>query len=371
MPQKALAKGSRKRAAGATRIAALRQWCSRESLTSILITDPVDVAYIAGFTSSHAALLIHSRKNRLFTDFRYQTEAINFCRRYPEWNFKPVASSLTESAAAYIAPGDIVGFQSDRMTVDELKEFKKSARGARFVSCSMALNDLLQARLHGEISAMERAARVGDAAFKRILGDIHPGVTEQGLAHRLEGYCSDLGSEKPAFDTIVLFGNRTALPHGRPGERKLKRGEFVLIDFGCTVDGFASDMTRTVVVGKATRRQRAIYKIVQDAQQRARERAHAGMKACAIDALARTPITEAGYGEQFGHALGHGVGRRIHEAPRISAQVSLIVPPGAVITIEPGIYLSGFGGIRIEDMVVVRQNGVRLLTHSSRELIEI
>ncbi|MBN1578970.1 MAG: aminopeptidase P family protein [Chitinispirillaceae bacterium] len=371
MPLKKLARGNHRRAATTTRMAALRQLRSRESFSSILITDTIDVAYISGFSSSYTALLVSRRKTRLFTDFRYQTEALRFCGRHPEWSYEPVLSSMMEAVAACIAPGDTVGYQSDRMTVDDFKKLKKTARGARFVGCGAAVNELLLARLPMEIEAMGRAARIGDAAFRRLLADINPGVTERGLVRRLEQYCSDLGSEKPSFDTIVLFGAHSAFPHGRPGQAGLKRGQFVLVDFGCTVDGFASDMTRTVVCGKASRKQRELYRIVQNAQQKACREARAAMTARAIDALARDPIKAAGYGERFGHALGHGVGRRIHEAPRISARVSLNVPSNAVITIEPGIYLPGFGGIRIEDMAVLQQNGVRLLTHSPRELLEL
>ena len=181
---------------------------------------------------------------------------------------------------------------------------------------------------------MKKAASIGDAAFAQLLSDIRPGVTESHLVKRLESYCSELGSEKPSFDSIVLFGERSALPHGKPGSTKLKKGSLVLIDFGCTVGGYASDMTRTVVAGNATERQRQLYRIVQDAQQNAWENACAGMAASAIDALARRPINIAGYGDQFGHALGHGVGRRIHEFPRISSKTSLVIPENTVITIE-------------------------------------
>ncbi|MBN1308693.1 MAG: aminopeptidase P family protein [Chitinispirillaceae bacterium] len=349
----------------------MHRLCSKGSFSSILITDTIDIAYISGFSSSHAALLVSRKKNRLFTDFRYQTEALCFCRRHAEWSYKPVTSSIIEAVAACITPGDTVGFQSDRMTIDDLTTLKKSARGVRFVGCGAAITEVLMVRLPMEIAAMERAARIGDAAFKRLLADIRPGITEHDLVRQLEQHCSDLGSEKPSFDPIALFGARSALPHGRPGHAGLKRGQFILVDFGCMVDGFASDMTRTVVFGKANRRQRELYRIVHDAQQKACREARAAMDARAIDALARDPISDAGYGERFGHALGHGIGRRVHEAPRISARVSLKVPANAVITIEPGIYLPGFGGIRIEDMAVLQGDGVRLLTHSPRGLLEI
>ncbi len=354
-----------------SRLAALRCMPGGKSWSHILIMDSVDVAYISGFVSSNVALLINRRKNRLFTDFRYHAEATLFCRQHPEWTYQPVRASMTDALAKFIPPGAVVGFQSDRMTVDELNALKKQTRGVRFVSCSERINEWLMVKYPEEIAAMQRAAGIGDAAFCQLIGDIRPGVTEQGLVRKLEQYCGERGSEKPSFDTIVLSGERSALPHGRPGPARLQRGEFVLIDFGCTIDGFSSDMTRTVVLGKATRRQRSLYRIVYEAQKKAREQAKAGMAASEIDALARDPIAGAGFAGEFGHALGHGVGRRIHEAPRISEKVSLRVPANTVITIEPGIYFSGFGGIRIEDMAVMEKDGARLLTHSPRELIEV
>jgi Xaa-Pro aminopeptidase len=189
-------------------------------------------------------------------------------------------------------------------------------------------------------------------------------------AQLLEDRCRKYGSEKPSFDTIVLFGNRTALPHGRPSDARLKKGEWVLCDFGCTLDGFCSDMTRTFVMGKATQRQKKIYDIVLRAQENGRAAVSAGVKACEVDKACRRVISDAGYGNLFGHATGHGVGLRIHEKPRISKNDNTILRNGTVITIEPGIYSPAFGGVRIEDMVVVRDNGCEVITNAPRDLIE-
>jgi Xaa-Pro aminopeptidase len=248
---------------------------------------------------------------------------------------------------------------------------RKQTKYVRYSSVGEQLHKILYVKLPGEVTTMRRAASIGDKAFSLLLEDIQPGVTELHLAKRLEQYCSDLGSERPSFDTIVLFGDRSAHPHGRPGNTTLRKGAFVLVDFGCTVDGFASDMTRTVVCGKASEKQRDIYNVIYEAQAYARKNTRAGMTARAIDALARQYISNAGFTEEFGHALGHGVGRRIHEAPRISMHGLFPVPANTVFTIEPGIYIQGFGGIRIEDLVVMKEHRVDLLTHSKRELIEI
>jgi Xaa-Pro aminopeptidase len=356
---------------GDDRLTRLRQLRLQLSLTHILISDPVDVAYISGFSSSNAMLLISQRKNRLFTDFRYETDAKRFCKMYPEWTFIPVESSMAEALSSFIGEGASLGFQSDKMTVDDFSRLKRHIRGVKRVSCSRQLNELLLEKEAHEIQAMKTAAETGDAALEKLLPDILPGVTETWLAARLESYCRELGSEKPSFDTIVLFGSRSALPHGKPGKTVLKKGAFILFDFGCTVDGFASDMTRTMVAGRASPKQRMIHEIVQEAQETACREARAGMRAKAIDALARDPITAAGYGDFFGHALGHGVGRRIHEPPRVSGRIPLKLPENTVITIEPGIYLPAFGGVRIEDMIVLQPDSAQRLTHFPRELMEL
>jgi len=360
-----------KRVKALSRIDLVRKRLFRLPCSSILVSDPVDAAYISGFVSSNVALLMDNKKCRLFTDFRYRTEATEFCAAHPQWTLEFAESSLLQKVASCLKKGDVVGFQADWMTVNEYKRLKKFSRGVRYSDCGSVIKELLQVKLPEEISSIRKAARIGDSAFGKLLSDIRPGVTEETLARQLESYCADAGSEKPSFDTIVLFGSRCALPHGKPGSTKLKKGDFVLVDFGCTVGGFASDMTRTVVCGKASPRQRSVYQTVFDAQRYAREHAKANMSCSTIDALARDRIAAAGFGEHFGHALGHGVGRRIHEDPRISHSLSSIVPVDSVVTIEPGIYIPGFGGVRIEDTVVMKDGGVVLLTRFRRELLEL
>lgn len=218
---------------------------------------------------------------------------------------------------------------------------------------------------------MRRAARIGDAAFARIVTELRPGISEHETALLLEEHCRALGSEGPSFDTIVLFGARSALPHGRPGSARLKRGDFVLLDFGCMLGGLCSDMTRTVVFGKASETQTRVYKTVLSAQTVGRKAVRAGVGVAEVDKAARDVIIAAGYGDFFGHATGHGVGRRIHEAPRVAQKSKAVLTPGAVVTVEPGIYLPDVGGVRIEDMVVVTGSGANVLTRAPRQLMEI
>jgi Xaa-Pro aminopeptidase len=344
----------------------------KSDISHILITDTVDVAYFSGFKSSNAALLIGARTNRIFTDYRYHTAITAFCAGHAEWKYCKIKTCMAQSIAPFLSPGSRVGFQSDRCTVDEYNKLKKNTHNVRFVSCSDRISDLLMVKQPDEIKSMSRAAAIADRALAKLLiRDIRPGVTELFVARRLERYCADMGSEKPSFDTIVLFGANTALPHGRPGGSKLRRGDLVLVDFGCTFGGFVSDMTRTFVMGNASEKQRRLYSIVREAQQRVCSDAHAGMEAREIDALARTIIDKEGFGKEFGHALGHGVGRRVHEAPRVGSHTVRRLPGNTVITIEPGIYLPKFGGIRIEDMAVLLESGVKLLTHFPKELMEL
>jgi Xaa-Pro aminopeptidase len=196
-------------------------------------------------------------------------------------------------------------------------------------------------------------------------------MTEREACAFLEERCRQYGSESPSFDTIVLFGRRSAFPHGRPAARKLRAGDFALFDFGCTVKGYCSDMTRTVVMGRASEAQKAIHATVQEAQRRAREMVKTGVPASRVDKEARACITDAGYGEWFKHATGHGIGRRVHECPRIHEKNAVALKRGMVCTIEPGIYRPDIGGVRIEDMVVVTDTGPDVLTRTSRRLMEL
>jgi Xaa-Pro aminopeptidase len=353
------------------RIAAVFKILRTHRCTHLLVSDSVDVEYISGFSSSRALLLISPGKNLLLSDFRYREAAESFCKKERAWQFMLLTQDDYTALAAQVAPRSRIGFQADAVTVDELGKMEKTLPRSRFIPIAAEISDIAIAKGEKEIAAMKKAASIGDKAFSRILPMLKPGVTELAIARALDRICGDLGSEKPSFDTIVLFGARSAMPHGRPGPARLKKSDFALFDFGCTVNGFCSDMTRTVVFGKASTRQRGIYAIVNKAQTAARKAARAGMAASALDAVARDIIAGAGFGEAFGHGLGHGVGRRIHERPRVSPKSPATLQAGSVVTIEPGIYLPGEGGVRIEDMVALTPTGARLLTASPRELLEV
>jgi Xaa-Pro aminopeptidase len=356
----------------ASRVRAVRKIISARGLTHALITDPTDVEYISGFRSSNATLLIMPARLELFTDFRYTEAAREFCAAGGgRWKFTRIEESNFKFLKKKICGGATVGIQSDTVTIDQYRELKRVLPGVKFVHLSNEIANIAVRKLDSEIKFMRAAAAAGDKAFKALLPLIKKSMTELELSRTLENICAGLGSEKPSFDTIVLFGERTALPHGRPGKYRLGGGDFVLIDFGCTVNGFRSDMTRTVVFGKASEEQRTVYDTVLRAQRRARKAARAGILCRELDDAARSVISESGYGEYFGHGTGHGIGLRIHEKPRLGKTGGAVLLENSVVTIEPGIYIPGVGGVRIEDMVVLKKDGAQALTHSTRKLIEL
>jgi len=354
-----------------SRVRAVRKIISERQCTHALVTDAADVFYISGFRSSSAVLLIAPRQLELFADFRYKEAAEEFCRAAGKWKFTLVEESNFRYLSKKIRPLSVVGVQSDAVTMDQYQELKASLPGVKLMPLSGEVAEVAVRKLPGEIESMTAAARIGDMAFNALMPHIKEPITEAGLARTLDGLCAELGSEKPAFDTIVLFGERSALPHGHPGERRLCAGDFVLIDFGCVVNGFCSDMTRTLVYGSASDWQRVVYNAVLRAQRCASLAARAGMRCCELDGVARSSIADSGYGGSFGHGTGHGVGLRVHEKPQVSKGVETVLLENSVVTIEPGIYVSGLGGVRIEDMAVLQRGGSTALTHSPRKLIEL
>jgi Xaa-Pro aminopeptidase len=353
------------------RLAAARRIMRKRRCNHLLVTDAASIEYLSGFSASQAILLIAPKTDVLFTDFRYEESARRFCSVNRPWKFIPVKGYGFSFLASLVAPGSVVAFQSDAVTVDELEKLKRAVPHARFAGVPREISSLGIVKTKAESAAMKKAALIAETAFAQFLRrHLRSGITEREAAARLDCTCAALGSERCAFDTIMLFGERTSLPHGRPVNRRLKKGDLVLVDFGCTVSGLCSDITRTLVFGTASRRQQELYAIVKQAQDTAICAARAGLVASSLDRAARSVIEKAGYGKAFGHALGHGVGRRVHERPRVSSKSKEVLQEGTVITIEPGIYLPGFGGVRIEDMVLLKNNGSRLLTHAPRTLIE-
>lgn len=354
-----------------SRLDAVRAQLSRSDSTHLLITDPVDAAYVCGFVASSITLLVSSGLALLFTDFRYRQAATRFVANNRQWRFIEATQSSFMFLREHIPPKSRIGIQAESVTIEQLALLKKACRGSTIKPCSNVIARLSCVKQPAEISAMRRAAAIGDKAFGLLLPGLRIGQTEREVAWQLEAHCHRLGSQRPSFDTIVLFGANSALPHGTPGKRRLCQGDLVLIDFGCTVNGFCSDMTRTFFAGKATEKKRHIYSVVLAAQMAACNSAKPGQTGSQIDAFARDIIKKGGFGHAFGHGTGHGVGRRIHEAPRIAITDKSILSSNTVFTIEPGIYLPGFCGVRIEDLVLMTEKGITRLSRTPRDLVEL
>jgi len=222
-----------------------------------------------------------------------------------------------------------------------------------------------------EIERISKAEAIGDMAFSHILGYIKEGVSERDIAAELEYFMKKQGAEKTSFDTIVISGKKTSMPHGTPDDKKIENGDFVTLDFGCVYEGYCSDMTRTVAVGKADERQKEIYNIVLEAQLTGLNAIKSGVVCKNADEMARNVIEKAGYGKYFGHSLGHGVGLMIHELPNLSPKSEMMLEDNMVVSCEPGIYIPDFGGVRIEDLVVVSGEKCTILSKSQKNLIEI
>jgi len=352
------------------RLAEAQAFVTHHRYTHIILSDSVDIEYLSGFRSSNVHCLVTARKNILFSDFRYKEAALAFCKLSRTWKFSEIRESDFSFFRTFIPKGSVAAYQSDVLTVDQFATLRKILPDVKLVKLHQSFAGVLQPKTEPELQSLRQAAAIGDRAFDHVVRTVRAGMTEIDVARIIENRCRTLGSEKPSFDTIVLFGRRAALPHGQPSGVRLAAGDWVLCDFGCTVNGFCSDMTRTFVMGKASSRQKRIYDIVLRAQESGKNAVAAGVKACDVDARCRSVISKAGFGKQFGHATGHGVGRRIHESPRISKNDTTILRNKTVITIEPGIYIPSFGGVRIEDMVIVRDVGCEVMTHAPRTLIE-
>lgn len=343
-----------------------------KGLDAVLVSDGFNMRYISGFTGATGFLLITKASCTLFTDSRYTVAAK---AQAPDFNVVEISASKGYTACIneVIKSEDIkkLGFESKQFIYADYLNFSKKLEVPEFIPITDELTRLRRIKTDEEIACLRQAEHIGDIAFNEILGHLKPGKTELEIAAKLEYIMKCNGAEKLSFDTIVASGLNTAKPHAEPGDKKIEAGDFVTMDFGCVYHGYCSDMTRTVVVGKASKKQREIYDIVLKAQTTVIEGLKPGKPGKEYDKIARDIITEAGYGEYFGHGLGHSVGLEIHEDPRFSVKEEDIIEPGTIITVEPGIYIPDFGGVRIEDMLVVTADGYEDFAHSRKELIEL
>ena len=338
----------------------------------VLITSDINRRYFTGMKSSAGVVAAFPDKAYLLIDFRYiekaratvtSAEVIEAKKLYPQ-----LMELLNKHGAKTVA------IESETMTVKELNAYRHFFNDVTFISddsLSNAISALRMVKDEEEIECIKKAQRIAEKALEELMGFIKVGVTEREIALELNRLMFAYGAEDLSFDTIVLSGANTSMPHGVPSDKKVENGEFVLMDFGAVYNGYHSDMTRTVCVGEPTDEMKKVYDIVLEAQLEGIEAAKAGIKGSELDKVSRDIIEQNGYGSCFGHSLGHGVGMEIHEKPNASPNYMLPLPEGAVVTVEPGIYIAGKFGVRIEDFVILTENGCENLTKSAKNLISL
>ena len=358
------------------RIGQLRRRITRSGLQGLLITHLPDVRYLSGFTGSSAALAVTRRAARLFTDGRYTAQA---AEEVSAAKVEIVSSSPAMHAVQWLAAQPTIesaGFDPAWTSVAELTRWRTalptSLRRNFLVSLAAPLVEPLRLiKDEDELTILIEAALTGCRLFDHLLGFIRPGLAEYEIAAELEYQARRLGAEGMSFETIVASGVRSSFPHGKASGSKTPRRGFVTLDFGIIREGYCSDMTRTVFLGKPTPGERETYNAVLAAQEAAVAEVSAGIRCGDVDEAARSVLRQAGLAEWFTHSTGHGVGLEIHESPRIGAGQATRLQPGMVVTIEPGVYLPGQFGIRIEDMVAVTKTGGQVLTPAPKALIEL
>jgi len=358
------------------RIGQLRRRLAKAGLHGLLVTQLPDLRYLSGFTGSSAALAVTRRSARLFTDGRYKTQA---AAEVSVAQVEIVSGSPSVAAVQWLGaqPGvEFAGFDPAQTTVANLARYRAAlpARLRRNFLTALAatlVGPMRQVKDEDELVLMTEAALAGCKLFEHILSFIRPGLAEFEVAAELEHQARLLGAEAMSFETIVASGPRSALPHGRASSAKLPRKGFVTIDFGVILNGYCSDMTRTVYLGKPKASERTAYEALLEAQEAAVAAVSSGVSCAEVDGAARRVLRRAGLAEAFSHSTGHGLGLEIHEPPRIGAEETARLLPGMIITIEPGIYIAGRYGIRIEDMVAVTRNGGQVLTPAPKALIEL
>jgi len=331
----------------------------------LLVTNLTNVFYLTGFESSNAALLVQPNGGgaTLYTDFRYAESA----RAVPG-----VEAQITKRAMMAEIGSKLKGrvqFEADVLPYLEWERL--NAGGAKLVATHGVVDDVRAVKDEEEVAKLQRAASIADRGLEALTAETWVGRSEREIAWRLRELLHAHGADGLAFESVVAAGTNGALPHADPTDQIVGRGMLVTIDWGVRADGYCSDCTRTFSTGGLPDRLRRIYDVCLEAQLRAVAGIKAGMTGIEADALAREPITDAGFGAEFGHGLGHGIGLAVHEAPRLSTESTDTLEAGHCVTIEPGIYVSGVGGVRIEDLAVVRDDGVQVLTSFPKELIEV
>ncbi len=333
---------------------------------AILATGREDIRYITGFSGSEALLLLTRDRGFLVVDSRYTNQARSECVGVVVVESNDRIGEISRVASR--AGVKRVGFEPRQLTFFQHEELKKKG-DIEWMPLADGLDEIRQKKDLGEKRLLKKAAKISSNAFLDILGEIKAGIEERAVSLLLEFQIRKNGAEATPFPFIVASGKRGSLPHGLASGKKIRRGEFVTVDFGAVYEGYCSDETCTVVVGKPTKKQKSVYQVVKDAHEKAISRIRPGVRKKNIDRAARGVIEKAGLGKYFGHGTGHGVGLAVHEEPRIAPRQKGVIEAGMVFTIEPGVYIPGWGGVRIEDMVWVTRDGCELMSSVPKKLI--
>ncbi len=357
-----------------SRLDSLRAKLARCERDAFITMNRANLRYLTGFTGSSGVLIFSAGAAQFVTDGRYREQAareVQDCEVIVENEVK-----LIDKIALLVnglAPGRLaLSVEGDHLSVNQLAKLKTMlSPGIEVCPDNRMVEELREIKTPDEIASIRRAIAVAEAAFLDLLPTLQAGDTERTVMRRLRNLMEERGAEKESFETIVLFGARTSLPHGRPEDIPLSLNDLVLIDFGCFIEGYCSDITRTFCFGKPTFQMKGIFDVVQDANRRACAAVSANLSAKIVDQAARTCIEEAGHGPRFDHGTGHGIGLEIHESPRLAKTSMDTLRAGMAVTIEPGIYIPGWGGIRIEDDVLVTDKGAEILTSLPAEISPI
>lgn len=347
-----------------SRQALLKDYIKRKKIDAFLVSEINNIRYLTGFTGSFALLLISEKENIFITDFRYKEQAE---KEVFGWDFYIEKGGMTKAVKniSHKLGIKMLGFEFSV----SFEFYKRLSEKITLKGYKGLIENLRKIKDIEEINLIKEAVRRAEKAFMDVKPYIREGTKEINLSRRLEEKLKKGGCRRIPFDVIIASGRNSAMPHARPTEKKLKKGDLVIIDWGGEAGGYFSDMTRTLLInGKNTGKKREIYTIVLKANKKAIEQIYPGVKSSEVDGYAREIINKAGYGRFFGHGTGHGIGLQVHELPRITRNANEIIKPNMVFTIEPGIYLPDTGGIRIEDMILVRSDGVEILTTLPREL---
>lgn len=348
----------------------LKNKLKSEGLDAYLISKPANRRYLSDFTGTSGILVITQDEDIFLTDFRYieqaglQTRGFNVIQHEVPMT-DTLKKVLLERGVKY------VGIEKDYLTVAAYHDLVQSIEEVDFLPVICPCLYQRRIKSEQEILLLKTAIEIADKAFLHIIDFIHVGQTEKEAAFELEFFMKRLGSECNAFETIIASGERSALPHGVASSKTINQGDLVTLDYGAVFQGYHSDMTRTVAIKNAHKRQAEVYELVKTAQEAAIKGIQPGMKAYEADSIAREIIKNAGFGDNFGHGLGHGVGLEIHEGPRLAPSDETVLEPGMVVSVEPGVYIPGWGGVRIEDLILITSNGCEVLTKSPKDLLVI